>query len=279
MQSLIGKITGSTLTAAEWNQLPNEVQNVITTLGITLSSGDLNQLGKAIAGYVANGTFYTDGGSANAYVLTTIGSKQTPTAYTDGLEAEFVVATTNTGASTINIAGLGVKDIAATATTGTLTAGDMVRVRYNLGTGDVDILNNTGTVSADASETVKGIAKIATQVDIDAGADDTRIVTSLKMRFGFASLFATNGYVTFPSWLGGLIIQWGILSSIAYGTTGTVTFPIAFPTAGFHSSFMQVTAASAVAAENYSLALTTTQSNVFNTSGVTATYRWIALGY
>ena len=111
MQSLNGKITGGTLTAAEWNELPTEIQNVITGLGITLSGGDLNQLGKAIAGYSANGTFYTDSGTANAYVLTTIGSKQSPTAFVDGMVVEFVAGNDNSGASTVNPAGLGVKSI------------------------------------------------------------------------------------------------------------------------------------------------------------------------
>lgn len=111
MQDLNDKITGGTLTAAEWNEVPSEIQNVIEGLGITLSGGDLNQLGKAIAGYVANGTFYTDSGAVDAYVLTKIGSKQSLTAYTDGATFEFVAGNVNTGASTVNVAGLGVKNI------------------------------------------------------------------------------------------------------------------------------------------------------------------------
>lgn len=105
------KITGGTLTAPEWNEAMSELQNVIEALGITLSSGDLNQLGKAIAGYVANGTFYSESGIADAYVLTTIGSKQSLTAYTDGATFEFTTTNANTGASTVNVAGLGVKNI------------------------------------------------------------------------------------------------------------------------------------------------------------------------
>lgn len=111
MQDLTGKITGSTLTAAEWNQLPQEVQNVITALGITLGSGDLNQLGKAIAGYVANGAFYTDSGIANVYVLTPVGGKQAVTDYTDGATFEFETSNPNTGASIFNVTGLGAKNI------------------------------------------------------------------------------------------------------------------------------------------------------------------------
>ena len=81
MQDLNDKITGNSLTAPEWNEVPSEIQNIIEGLGITLSGGDLNQLGKAIAGYVANGSFYTDSGAADAYVLSVIGSKQALPAY------------------------------------------------------------------------------------------------------------------------------------------------------------------------------------------------------
>lgn len=116
MQLLNDKIDGSgspenVLPAVEWNQLPSELQNIITALGMTLSNGDLNQLGKALAGYVANGAFYTDSGVANAYVLTTIDGKQAPPEYSDGDELEFIAANDSTGASTVNASGNGVKNI------------------------------------------------------------------------------------------------------------------------------------------------------------------------
>lgn len=114
MDDLNDKVTGGALTAPEWNQVPSEIQNVITALGITLSSGDLNQLGKAIAGYVANGDYYTDGGTADSYSLSVIGSKQAPPDYFDGMRVRFKPANTNTGASTVNVAGLGLKSIKTT---------------------------------------------------------------------------------------------------------------------------------------------------------------------
>lgn len=116
MEQLNNKVDGAggaqgSLPAAEWNQIPSELQNIITQLGQSLSSGDLNQVGKAIAGYVANGDFYTDGGAADAYVLAVVGSKQRAPAYTDGFQIRFIAVNANTGASTVNVAGLGVKDI------------------------------------------------------------------------------------------------------------------------------------------------------------------------
>ena len=111
MQDLNDKITGDTLTAAEFVQPMSELQNVIEATGQTLSSGDLNQLGKGIAEYAASGAFYTDSGAADAYVLTAVGGKQAPAAYADGQTFTFVTANPNTGASTANPAGLGVKYI------------------------------------------------------------------------------------------------------------------------------------------------------------------------
>jgi hypothetical protein len=111
MQDLNDKITGNTLTAAEWNEVPSEIQNVIENLGQTLTSGDLNQLGKAIGGYVANGLFYSESGIADAYVLSVVGLKQRAPAYAIGFKIQFIAGNTNTGASTVNVAGLGVKDL------------------------------------------------------------------------------------------------------------------------------------------------------------------------
>ena len=144
MEDLNDKITGGTLLATEWNQVPSEIQNVIEGLSISLSAGDLDQLGKGIAGYVANGTFYTDSGIADAYVLTQIGLKQGPTAYTDGMTVEFLVGNTNAGSSTINVVTLGVKNIVDTATGGELTVGERVILKFRSGSDDFEILEFAG---------------------------------------------------------------------------------------------------------------------------------------
>jgi hypothetical protein len=136
MQDLNDKITGGTLTAAEWNEVPSEIQSVIEGLGITLSGGDLNQLGKAIAGYVANGNFYTDSGAADAYVLSVIGSKQRAPSYTDGFEISFIAGNTNNGASTVNVAGLGVKslttDTGGVLLSNSIVTGNLISAVYDL---------------------------------------------------------------------------------------------------------------------------------------------------
>jgi hypothetical protein len=99
MEDLTGKVVLGTVTAAEWNQMPQEMQNVITDiLTAGLDPLDLNQLGKAIAGYAAAGDFFSDTGAADAYDLAPVGNRQGPDdmgADMDGFRARFRAANAN----------------------------------------------------------------------------------------------------------------------------------------------------------------------------------------
>ncbi|MHC8288437.1 phage tail-collar fiber domain-containing protein [Pseudomonas sp. XS1P51] len=95
--------------------------------------------------------------------------------------------------------------------------------------GNIDIAS-LAALSAQATESNQGTAKVATQAQVNAGVDDATIVTPKKLRFGFAYSFTPNGYIAFPSWLGGFIVQWMKTQAIAPGAfTALVTYPIAFP--------------------------------------------------
>jgi len=90
-------------------------------------------------------------------------------------------------------------------------------------------------VVTQASETTVGGAKVATQVQTDAGSDDTAYITPKKLRWGFTLSLGTNGYIVFPSWLAGLKFQWGRVVSVALNQTFyTVTFPLAYSSTIFH---------------------------------------------
>jgi len=102
--------------------------------------------------------------------------------------------------------------------------------------GNIDIAA-LAALATQATEIKLGTAKIATQELTDAGADDATIVTPKKMRWGFSILKAVNGWIVFPSWLGGLVIQWGqgiAMANDGNDAAGTgadtyITFPRAFP--------------------------------------------------
>tara|TARA_R110000823_G_scaffold261418_10_gene382194 strand:- start:1233 stop:2447 length:1215 start_codon:yes stop_codon:yes gene_type:complete len=82
------------------------------------------------------------------------------------------------------------------------------------------------TIVPDASETVKGKVEIATQTETDTGTDDTRAVTPKKLRLGVSFSLGTDGYLALPSWLGGVIFNWGVR---AYGAAGTYTVTLNKP--------------------------------------------------
>jgi hypothetical protein len=88
-----------------------------------------------------------------------------------------------------------------------------------------------------ATEARSGVLEVATQSETNTGTDDERAVTPKKLRWGVSTSIGANGYITFPSWLGGLIIQWG-RGYPSLGDTGgySITFPLIFPSSVFHIS-------------------------------------------
>lgn len=86
-------------------------------------------------------------------------------------------------------------------------------------------------LAAQATEINQGTAKVATDAQMLDSANDAVIVTPKKLRLGFSISLTTNGYLVFPKWLGGLIVQWGLSPQIANNATITVPFTIAYPTA------------------------------------------------
>lgn len=78
----------------------------------------------------------------------------------------------------------------------------------NAGTNDVTATNTPGT------------------------SDNSKKVATTEWCFaGFAISKTANGYIKLPTWLGGIILQWGQVASIAGNGNVTVTYPLVFPTA------------------------------------------------
>lgn len=121
-------VQGSIIPAGAIEQNQREIVAAITGAGLAPSGADLTQLFKAIlkAGYcVAAGT-------ANA-ITASLGTS--PSAYMEGMVVRVKIATTNTGAVTINLNGLGAKNIVSSTgsplAAGDLPAGAIIELRYD----------------------------------------------------------------------------------------------------------------------------------------------------
>ncbi len=108
---IVDKSTGETLTAAEFNQIPDEIENVISAAGLT-PTFDVLQLLSAVKTITQNTriSFFSDSGTGTAYVLTSV--HEAITEYEDGMIVWFLATTGSTaGTITVNIDGLGAKDV------------------------------------------------------------------------------------------------------------------------------------------------------------------------
>ncbi|WP_095138382.1 phage tail protein [Pseudomonas sp. Irchel s3a10] len=140
--------------------------------------------------------------------------------------------------------------------------------------GSIDIGALT-VLAQQATELNQGTAKVASQAQTDSGTDDQTFVTPKKLRWGFQILKQANGYIVFPSWLGGIVIQWGY-QNIPGSTTGTYPFPLAFPaacasiTASFGTPAQGTVNADMISNNQFKLQNTYTGQQIA---------RWLAVGY
>ena len=105
------------LTAAEDNVRFKELENAVLTAGIALDgptgpdAGGLFMLAEAIARYASGGIVCQDTGAADAHVLGAVGGFILPKAYFNRMMIIWYPAGTNTGTATVNVNGIGIKQI------------------------------------------------------------------------------------------------------------------------------------------------------------------------
>ncbi|MFV3014717.1 hypothetical protein ACM9HO_03195 [Pseudomonas sp. KHB2.9] len=202
---------------------------LIYSLGVGTSWSTISSKPTTLAGY----------GITDAYTKTEAGQSFASKAYT---LAGYNIGDTYTATQSDNryavkattLAGYGITDAYTKTVCDTSFASKATTLAgYNIGDAytraQVDTLLSGKANNVAATESVAGIAAVATQSQTNAGADDATIVTPKKLRAGFVSSFTTNGFIAFPTWLGGLVIQWGRTAVLTDGSGVNVSLPFTFP--------------------------------------------------
>ncbi|PMQ04151.1 hypothetical protein DyAD56_15800 [Dyella sp. AD56] len=207
----------ATIVPAEWlNAVQQELINIVEAAGLTPTKNLFNQLGLAIQSGQMN--YAADTGTANAYA---VALTPAPTALVDGMSLWFKAKTANTGASTLNLNGLGAKPIVGAAHVA-LQGAEIIA------NGRVEVIWNATISSWVLAEQTGGA------LQVPAGSQSNQAVN--LGQFTGSNTSGTGmgpGYCKLPN---GQILQWGIVSVTTstatspgyYGSTA-VTFPIAFP--------------------------------------------------
>lgn len=217
MEDLTGQVDEvDSITALEWNNFQQEFKNLIATYsGQTMSSGDLAQLTKAIVLLVGSGDHYAGGGTGNAQVLTGV-AKPTPPIYSVGMRVRWVPSATNTGNATIDVGGLGAKNIrrfdGSNLQAGDITTGRAVVAFYNGTEFRIPTWGIPASSAALPSGFITGLTFSPSSADLthdlvfesgqcrDAGnAANLVLASPLTKRFDGASLAVGTGQTGFPT--------------------------------------------------------------------------------
>lgn len=111
----------------------------------------------------------------------------------------------------------------------TTTGSYTLTLKTTTGTGVVCSQGYKTTVYTDGANVYNTRDAVETP---DSSDNSKRLINSAWAKLGLSMSLNSNGYIKFPGWLGGLVIQWGIYSVNA-STTATLNFPIAYPNAAF----------------------------------------------
>lgn len=126
----------------------------------------------------------------------------------------------------------------------------------------------TGTPTAPTAQTSDNSDRIATTNWVRSA------MATIASSAGFAASLGANGYVRLPSWLGGLILQWG--SATISTSPRDVTLPIAFPTAHLQAL---VTESGAGLLQFGAAPQTLSTVRIWTNNTSAATARFLCIGY
>ena len=132
----------------------------------------------------------------------------------------------------------------------------------------------------ESSETVAGIIERATAAEAQGMTDTSRAITPATLAEamrGGNRLLAQSGYQRIP---GGLILQWCVSGNVSPGGSGSVSWPIAFPTeclCAFSSPYGN--SGNANGANVVAGAVSSVGANIYNWGPILTFTRVFAIGY
>lgn len=218
----------ATVVTDDWaNDIQEELMSILAAASVSPVKGTQNQVLRAITELVRRQSFtaYATGGSSPAFTLT---PSPAISAYVANqkFRVKFGAASSN---ATLNISGLGAKDIKQYNSSGAKVAanvasGQLADVEYD---GTDMVITNPLSATSQATESVLGVAKIASTSQVVSGSDDSTIVTPYKLSQGGSILgIAGNGSIKLPSWLARFSLQW--MTATVSTTDTAFSFPTTF---------------------------------------------------
>ena len=190
-----GTTSAGQLSAEEFNELAQELENVVTRSGQTLNQAVLTQVAQSAFLNAVKAQAFQAGGTVDALELTPISGATgvvLPADYTalGGAEVSFLSIGTNTGAVTVNIGQTGggllgsksLVDVAGAAlTAGAVPTSGIVRILFDA-TNDRWVLLNPATSAQTFEDIVPLTSFTTTQSSIDVGWD-TSVYTTVEFEF------------------------------------------------------------------------------------------------
>ncbi|MCA7959523.1 hypothetical protein LGM14_18660 [Burkholderia multivorans] len=178
----------------------------------------LANLASAVAVSARQNPVLTDTGTANSYAVANLSAFSAyPT--TSGLVIYVSIANANTGASTLNVDGLGAKPIYGLGLQ-PLQGGELVAKGVACFLYVVASTVNGGSGAWVLMECIGGAQQVAPATQSQHAVNLGQFIGSV----------ATNGYLKIPTATVPIYIQWGQASNVDSATT-TTTFPVSFPNA------------------------------------------------